>query len=194
MVRPSRRSLLRGLALCLGVFELACAVVAGIGLKDQLVDTDLVIVPGNTVNPNGHPSDRLAARLDAALALYQAGHCRVILVSGGIDVLGFDEAQVMAAYLQAKGVPRSAIHTDNRGINTYETARYAARLIREQHYRPPLLASQYFHIARIELALSKQGIATGGHVHARYFELRDIFSLAREVPGLLSYAFKPGTS
>lgn len=175
----------------------ACALFLGaagalsvIGLRDQVVDTDLAIIPGNTVFPDGTLSARLMSRLDAVLPLYRGGHVRVILVSGGIGAEGQDEAAAMKDYLVRMGVPAAAIITDNQGINTYETARFAAALIRKNGYRPPMLVSQFFHIARFELALEKHGIAAGGHVHARYLEGRDAYSLAREVVGYVGYTFR----
>ena len=172
------------------LFVLSAACIASSGLRDQITDTDLAVVPGNTVNPDGTPSPRLQGRLDAALSLYKAGHCRAILVSGGIGAEGFDEAEVMKAYLSARGVPSGAIHLDNHGINTFETARFTASLIKTKGFRSPILVSQYFHIARFRLAMSKHGVQSGGNVHSRQFELRDFYSLGREVFGFIGYALK----
>lgn len=172
-------------------FIAGLSAIAAFGLRDQVVDADLAVIPGNTVNLDGTPSKRLAARLDAALDLYRNGHCKVLLVSGGIGSEGFDEAAVMKAYLVAHGVPAAAVVTDNHGINTFETARFAAFLMRAKGYRSALLVSQYFHLARFSLAMHKHGVNAAGHVHARYFEARDIYSLSREFFGVIDYAIKP---
>jgi len=182
------RSLAIGL---LASFILGLIAIAAFGLRDQVIDADLAVIPGNTVNPDGTPSKRLAGRLDAALDLYRRGRCKVLLVSGGIGSEGFDEAAVMKAYLVAHGVPATAVVTDNHGTNTFETARFAASLMHAQGYRSAILVSQYFHLARFSIAMHKHGVAAAGHVYARYFEARDIYSLSREFFGVIDYAFKP---
>ena len=56
---------------------------------DQIPPSDVAIVPGAYVSPDGTPSDMLADRLAAALALHRAGLVTRILVSGGpAEVVG----------------------------------------------------------------------------------------------------------
>ncbi|MES2317931.1 MAG: hypothetical protein V4631_10595 [Pseudomonadota bacterium] len=50
-----------------------------------------------------------------------------------------------------------------------------------------IVASQYFHLPRASLAFERAGIPVAGTVHARYFEARDVYSLAREVVGYGAY-------
>ena len=51
-------------------------------MRDDIHEADVAVVLGNTVNPDGTPSRRLAARLDLAVDLYQRGLFRNVLVSG----------------------------------------------------------------------------------------------------------------
>ncbi|WP_394777579.1 YdcF family protein [Undibacterium sp.] len=176
-------------ALLLAV-TLAAAAICAEGLSDRLVDSDLAIVPGNTVNPDGKPSPLLQGRLDAALGFYRSGHCKFILVSGGIGVEGFDEAQVMKAYLVANGVAADRIIADNQGRNSFETARFAAGLIRSKNLKNPVVISQFFHISRMRLALAKQGVTMAGNVHSQRFDIRDIYSTLREIAGYVAYSVK----
>ncbi len=176
------------IALCIA-FVVGAGLIVWTGLKDKVVTADLAVVPGNTVNPDGKPHPRLQGRLDAALGLYRAGRCKWILVSGGIGSEGFDEAKVMQEYLISNGVPAGAIFTDNHGINTFETARFTANLVREKKFGPPILVSQYFHIARFRLAMRKFGVQSAGNVHAQYFEAKDVYSIVREVAGYIKYSF-----
>lgn len=184
------RLLLRGAAAALVLFALAALAIGVAGLRDEVVDTDLAVIPGNTVYPDGTLLPRLQGRLDAALELYQGGHVRMLLVSGGIGEEKQDEAAAMQRYLIARGVPASAIVTDNQGVDTFATARFAAALVMEKGYRPPILVSQFFHLARFKLAMQKHGVATGGHVHSRVYEARDAYSLSREVVGYAAYAWR----
>ncbi|MBC3908790.1 YdcF family protein [Undibacterium umbellatum] len=177
------------LALLICLLFMAAAI-STLGLRDQVVAADLVIVPGNTVNPDGKPSDRLRGRLNAALRLYVAQKCKAILVSGGTGVEGHDEAEVMKNYLVERGVPAMAVYTDNQGINTFATAKAAAALMREKNWKSSMLASQFFHIARFQLAMKKYGVEPVGHVHSTDYEIRDAYSLTREVFAYFEYTFR----
>ncbi len=145
------------------------------------------MVPGNTVLPDGTLGGRLQARLDTALQLYTEKRAPSIFVSGGTGREGHDEAAAMAAYLRDHGVPPSAIVQDPLGIDTAATARNAAKYLREHRLHSALVATQYFHVARTRLALERSGVTVAGSAHARDFEARDAYSLAREVAGYAVY-------
>jgi vancomycin permeability regulator SanA len=93
----------------------------------------------------------------------------------------------MAHYLVQHGVPAAAVLIDSAGNDTAASAVNVARIARERNLKSVLVASQYFHLPRASLALSRAGVPVAGHVHARYFEARDLYSLAREVIGLGAY-------
>lgn len=181
------------LKLSIGLTSLlliAAMAISWDGLHDQVVNADLAIVLGNEVYADGSPSPRLQGRLDAALSLYMSGYCKTIMVSGGFGKNGVDEAEVMKNYLINHGVPEAHIYTDNKGVNTFETARNAAQLIRSKQMDKAIIVSQFFHISRTRLALSKFGVNADGNVHAAYFEVRDIYSTLREVAAYIDYSFK----
>ncbi|QKY04324.1 YdcF family protein [Janthinobacterium lividum] len=173
-----------------GLFLLATATLVLAGLNDKLAPADVIVVPGNTIAPDGTPSPRLQARLDVALKQFQEHRAPHILVSGATGKEGFDEAASMARYLQSRGVPASAILEDNQGWTTDATARNAAALMRQHGWRTAMVATQYFHVPRFRLALERSGIAVSGNVHAPYFELRDLYSVPRETVGYLVYYVK----
>jgi uncharacterized SAM-binding protein YcdF (DUF218 family) len=60
-------------------------------------------------------------------------------------------------------------------------------MMRENDWRSALVVSQYFHVPRMRLAMKRSGVATVFSAHARYFELRDVYSTAREVVGYGAY-------
>lgn len=170
-----------------------CALAIGAlvfaGMDDHIEDADLIVVPGNTIAPDGTPSPRLRARLDTALALYTAQRARLIFVSGGIGEEGYDEAQSMAAYLINHGVPANSVIQDRFGVSTQATARNAAQFMVSVQLRRALVATQYFHVPRTKLLLEQNGVLVVGSVHARFFEWRDLYSTPREVIAYLSYRF-----
>lgn len=175
---------------CLLLFASACAWVTVTGLADHAAPADIIIVPGNTVHADGTLSQRLQARLDAAIALYKGRLAPKILVSGGTGAEGRDEAAAMAAYLERNGVPATAIIRDAQGVTTAATAQNAAQYLRTLNGHSALVATQFFHVARTRLALERCGIRVSGTVHAQYFEMRDIYSLMRETVGLVYYQLK----
>ncbi len=168
-------------------YLVAAAALALVGLHDHAAPADLIVVPGNTVLPDGTPSVRLRARLDAALALFNERLAPAIFVSGGVGEEGRDEAAAMARYLVARGVPASAIVQDPLGFDTAATAANAATYLRANKLRSALVATQYFHVARTSLALERHGVSIMGSRHARHFEGRDMYLLAREVIGYTVY-------
>lgn len=177
----------------LGVLAGAAALSA-LGFADHVEAADAAVVPGNTVNPDGTPSRRLQGRLDAALAIFQAGRCKVIVVSGATGIEGIDESEVMKNYLVKNGVPLDRIIQDSRGVNTAATARNAAVALRSRGYTTVLAASQFFHVPRLRLLLAAQGLGVVGNAHARYFEFRDLYSILREVVAMGVLIVAPGNA
>jgi vancomycin permeability regulator SanA len=171
-------------------FTLAATLIVADGLTDDIHAADVAIVPGNTVEKDGRPSARLSARLDQTVALYRQGLFPNVIVSGAVGSEGFDEAQVMKRYLVENGVPEGSIHIDSGGATTHLTARNASRMMGENGWQSALVVSQYFHVPRTRLALKRSGVAPVFSAHAQYFELRDVYSIAREVVGYGTYLLR----
>lgn len=171
----------------LSVLVLASIVLVIAGLNDRHGQAALIVVPGNTIAPDGTPSPRLQARLDVAVKLFKQGNAPRIFVSGGTGKEGFDEAASMAAYLRRQGVPAAAIIEDNQGWTTGATAVNAAAYLRAQGKDTAIAATQYFHVPRLQLALERQGVTVSGRAHAPYVELRDLYSIPRETVAYLLY-------
>jgi vancomycin permeability regulator SanA len=169
------------------IYLVAALSIAMVGLRELAGSADLIVVPGNTIRPDGTPSDRLKARLDVAAALFKQHKAPRIFVSGGVGKEGFDEASSMAAYLVSIGIPSTAIVQDPAGVDTAATARNAAHYLQKNKQSKAIVATQFFHVARTALALRRAGIDVTGNSSAKYYELRDAYSLAREVPGYAAY-------
>jgi vancomycin permeability regulator SanA len=177
-------------ALLFVAFATGAGVIAIDGMNDRHTKADVVVVPGNTVNSDGSLSPRLKARLDAALTLFKSKQCSFILVSGGTGKEGVDEALAMGKYLVASGVPSDQVITDSAGSNTEATARNTALALRAHKLKTVIAASQFFHITRLRTLLEREGVLVAGNVHAQYFELRDVYSLAREVFAMAALALR----
>nr|WP_306812933.1 YdcF family protein [Paenibacillus soyae] len=159
-------------------------------MNDELRRVDVAVVLGNKVEVNGQPSERLQARLDKAVELYNQGYFRLVIVSGGIGKEGFDEAKVMKFYLIDKGVPEEKIIEDNKGYNSQMTAQNASKIMNDLKLDSVMVVTQYFHVSRTKLAFKKLGIQEVYSAHAAFFEPRDIYSMIREFPAYYKYLIK----
>ena len=181
------RRLLGTATVCGAVLMLCAGLIVADGLTDDIRHSDVAVVLGSRVNPDGRPSPRLAARLGRALELYEGGWAPRIIVSGGTGVEGVPEGTAMMRWLVARGVPASAVIIDNQGVDTKATARNTAALMAAHDFDSAIVVSQYFHISRTRLAFHKAGLPDVGSAHPDYFEWRDLYSIAREIPGYASY-------
>ena len=178
--------------VCLAMILTALAAAALIwsGGRDKIIKAEAAVVLGSEVFRDGRPSPRLAARLDKSLELYRAGHCRIIIVSGGVGLSEVDEATAMAAYLRAKGVPPENLVVDSQGLNTWRTAEFAAEYVKAHDIKGIIAVSQHFHIPRSVMALRIAGCPEVGQASPDYWEARDIYSVAREIPANIFYWWK----
>lgn len=151
---------------------------------------DLALVLGNTVGPGNRPLPRLRVRLEAALALYRRGGCRTIMVSGGIEEDGRDEAAGMKQWLAEHGVPGDAVVEDPHGDNTRASARNARDWLTAHGQHSVVVVSQYFHLPRARLAVRQEGLVDAGGTYPRRLFLRDLYSSLREVLGYVAYAVR----
>jgi uncharacterized SAM-binding protein YcdF (DUF218 family) len=190
MLHSRRRLFVYFIALVFISFSGASLAIVEAGLHDNLHAADLAVVLGSKVDRDGHPSLELQARLDRAIALYRQGYFKLVLVSGGRGREGYDEPVVMAQYLEAHGVPASAILEDNDGNTTWMTAKNTARVMDERHLKSALVVSEYYHMPRCRLAFEKFGIAPVYTSHAQFWCLRNFFSVPREVIGYAAYSMR----
>ncbi len=158
------------------------------GFSAEFDRADYAVVMGSKVDESGEPSDRLKARLDKAFEIYHKHAVGKIIVSGGIGSEGFNEAVVMGNYLRRKGVVYGDVLIDSLGYNTFATATNARKRLSSN--KTVIIVSQYFHLARAKLAFEKAGFEKVGAAYPVYFELRDIYSLLREVPAYFWYYTK----
>jgi vancomycin permeability regulator SanA len=173
-----------------GLFALSAVAITVSGLNDNIHQSDVAVILGNHVEPDGKPSARLQARLDRAVELYHQGIFKNTIVSGGIDANGTDEAAAMKRYLIDRGLPSSKILVDSGGNNTYLTAQNTSKIMTDRQWHSAIVISQYFHIPRTTAILQRMGVTKVYSAHAKFFEIRDVYSIAREVVGYASYLLR----
>ncbi|OUJ17125.1 YdcF family protein [Acetobacter sp. DsW_063] len=176
-------------AVILAPLLFSAAFITVTGLTATPVRSEFAVVLGNKVNPDGRPALRLRARLDEALQLYRSGEVKRVIVSGGIEEGGISEPEAMAGYLVEHGVPAGVISEDPKGRTTHQTAVALAGMLPRD--TSVIAVTQWFHVARSELAMRQCGFTSVTGSAPRYFDARDIYSLARESVGLpFYYAFR----
>lgn len=91
------------------------------------------------------PTHDLQARLDQALTLYHQGYAHLLMLTGGKQPGDkCTEAESGAMYLEAKGVPASAI-LEAEGNNSYENIQDAAAGLDAHNVRTVLVTTDPFH-------------------------------------------------
>lgn len=190
---PVGRALLRrlagALAFAAALLSLACGAVVLDGLRDRPGRADVAVVLGSALRGD-EPSPGLAARLERGVAAWRLGLAPRLIVSGGFDPGGLNQAPAMRRYLLARGVPDSCIVVDQGGQNTWLTARYASWWMRSRGLTRVLVVSEYYHVPRCRLAFARHGLPGARSLSARHVTWRDPYALAREVAGLVKYALR----
>ena len=108
---------------------------------------------------DGTPSPQLAARLDHALSLWEAGVAPMIMVTGGNRPGDrFTEAEAGFDYLVERGVPESAIQREDVGSTTYESMAAAASILGAQGIDDIVLVTDPYHSLRSGLIADEVGL------------------------------------
>lgn len=188
MSARARRRVRTALWVVTGLVALYAITLARYGLLSRPRPADVAIVLGSQVLPDGTPSPRLRARLETAAKLMPPRLVHTWFVSGGIGREGHDESRVMRDWLAAHGVPDSAIVCDSLGANSHLTAVHAAAWMQAHGVQRAVVITQYFHVARAVMACRRAGIDVVGARAPRWYEPRDLYSLAREMVALPVYA------
>lgn len=126
---------------------------------DTVPAKPVVMVLGARVHPDGRPSDFLAARLDLARDLYEAGKARAVLVSGDHGQEDYNEVDPMRRYLIDAGVPDRHVIGDYAGFDTRDSCVRARRVFGIGEL---IVVTQTFHLDRAITLCQDAGIETVG--------------------------------
>ncbi|WP_308439986.1 SanA/YdcF family protein [Asanoa iriomotensis] len=171
MPRRRRRWLWISVIAAAATAVVAAAAVLGAGLwlragarghvysLADVPSAPVVMVLGAQVYPDGTPSPFLAARLDLARQLYDAGTVRAVLVSGDHREWHYDEPGAMSRWLVERGVPERRIVQDHAGFDTYDSCVRAKKIFGVDRM---IVVTQQFHIDRAVALCRDAGIETVG--------------------------------
>lgn len=141
--------------------------------------TEVAIVPGAGVNPDGTMSTMLADRVEQAVRLWRAGKVEKILVSGDHGSWAYDEPDTMRKALVRAGVPPRDVFEDHAGFDTWATMVRARNIF---GVRRAVVVTQGFHMARALFLADEAGIdATGLTADLHSYGFQGAKSDVREV-------------
>jgi uncharacterized SAM-binding protein YcdF (DUF218 family) len=108
---------------------------------------------------DGRPSGVLAARLDHAADLFEAGAAPLVVVTGGRQAGDrFTEAEASAGYLETKGVPGESIERETTSTNSWDELTATARFLKDRGITEVILVSDPFHSYRIAAMAKDLGL------------------------------------
>jgi uncharacterized SAM-binding protein YcdF (DUF218 family) len=187
--------LLRGLLAA----AIAAALVVGstavrvwqVARQDSRPRSDAIVVLGSA-QYDGRPAAVLRARLQHALALYQAGVAPAVVTVGGRRPGDrFTEAGSGRRWLLDNGVPAGQVIAVERGDDTLTSVQALRQEFRQRGWHSAVLVTDPWHAARSERMADDAGIVavpsparSGPAVQTRDTELRYI---TRETAALLYY-------
>ena len=149
-----------GLAAVAGSVSFVRSTGAGhIYTESDVPKAPVALVLGAQVNPDGTPSAFLAARLDLAKRLYDAGLVEMIIVSGDHLAPEFDEPAAMRDYLIRAGLPTEKLIADPGGFDTYESCLRAKRIF---NLSKLIIVTQSYHLVRAVATCRALGIDAAG--------------------------------
>lgn len=93
----------------------------------------------------------------------------------------------MQQYLRAQKIPSEHIIVDNTGINTLTTAQHTREILTKNNLHSVIVVTQFYHILRSVYALHKVGITEVYRAHAHFYEIRDLYSTARDIVAFYDY-------
>ena len=147
------------LAMAAGSFYAAAGAAGRVHTVADAPAAPVALVLGAQVYDGGIPSPFLAARLEIARQLLEAGKVKAILVSGDHARWEYNEPGAMFEWLVARGVPSERVVLDHAGFDTYDSCSRARHVF---GVRQAIVVTQSYHIERAVALCRHLGVdATG---------------------------------
>jgi SanA protein len=108
---------------------------------------------------NGRSNRFFRHRIEAAVALHEAGRVKCFIVSGDNSRKDYDEPGAMREALVAAGVPRDRIWCDYAGLRTLDSVVRARRIFGQEAF---VIVSQRFHNERAVFLGRRLGLGVHG--------------------------------
>lgn len=147
--------------------------------------TQVALVLGAGLRPDGSPTSALRDRVETAADLYKSGIVRKLLVSGDNRFEWYNEPEAMRQLAMRLGVPAEDIVLDYAGRRTYDSC-YRAKEIFE--VKDMVVVTQRFHLDRALYLCDALGIPSVGIVadrrvyaspHRQWWQVRELVALVK---------------
>lgn len=157
--------------------------------QEELLPAHTAIVLGAGLIRGGKLSTIFKDRVDIAIALYQAGKVKTILVSGDDGTPTHNEVNPARDYLLTKGIPSKDIFLDHAGFDTYSSM-YRAREV--FLVDKAIVITQSFHLPRSvfiahSLGIDAYGIPANQHGYSFKNNIREVFADVKAVFDIISH-------
>jgi uncharacterized SAM-binding protein YcdF (DUF218 family) len=150
------RALLRVVARVLAV------PLTSVDAVDPARPADAIVVLGAPIAADGTLTPQAQERVDTGVALFRRGLAPVICLAGGHGPAAIAgtvaEAEGMARWVRAAGVPEAAIRVDRASTCTHTNALRAAELLLPEGRRRVWLVTQRFHTRRAKRYFRRAGL------------------------------------
>lgn len=121
--------------------------------SQNIKPADIAVILGNSVNRRGKPNPCLRSRVEAGVALYRQNKVSRLLMSGGTDGDGSNEAAAMQSMAIDMGIPPEHIRIENKSESTFENIALSAPLL--QDVSNVIIVSDAFHLARAKWLVNR---------------------------------------
>lgn len=139
------------------------AVYAAGERKRPLAESDVIVVLGARIMPDGEISTTLLHRLNKALEVYGAGYADHVIVCGA---QGADEpeaeADAMARYLIKNGVPGDRVLRDPNSYDTAQNLSNAKAIMSERGFASAIIVTSEYHLQRALWLARDVGLSATG--------------------------------
>ena len=126
--------------------------------EEEAEPTKVAVVLGTQVLSGGRPSRTLEARVRHAARLFKEGRVSLLIPTGGLGDHPPSEAKVMARILREEGVPAAAVLSEDRAMNTWDSAWLVARIAEKLGVRSVVVVTDPLHCVRTVAAFRKAGL------------------------------------
>ena len=125
-------------------------------------DSDVIIVLGAQVKPDGTLSLQLQWRLDAAVEAWRAHNCWIVTCGARGSNEPIEEAYAMRDYLIAQGVDEQWILTDAASYNTRQNIANAITLLEGRDVQRVAVVTSDYHVPRAMAIAEDAGLEACG--------------------------------
>lgn len=149
---------LGAVAAVLLAFAVLVWQVDRLGQRDEARPSDVIVVLGARVEPDGRPGSDLISRTYHAVDLWQAGVAPAIICAGGYVGEPFSAASACRRFAEELGVPTGQVWLADGSTDTLGDAQASAKVMRQHGWRTAVLVSHPLHLYRARWLFRRAGV------------------------------------